>query len=166
MHAAAWVELPASASATKLLRCRTFDFGTLHRELYRGNALGRIQCTLRKWQVTADMLGGLVMANIRSTTGTVDVDGVTYDWQLEREPQWSDAEGWKGMTVSLLERDCRRAALLEFPAPKKLLKGLPRGRLQIDDPTICRGVRAALLAGWEPTSRGKPMVFTVDAEGN
>jgi hypothetical protein len=120
----------------------------------------------RTWQATADMLEAPVMANIRSSTGTIDVDGVTYDWQLEREPQWSDAEGWKGMIVSLLERDCRREALLEFPAPKKLLKGLPRGRLQIDDPTLSRGIRAALLAGWEPTSRGRPVVFTVDSEGN
>lgn len=106
------------------------------------------------------------MANIRSTTGTVEVDGTRYDWQLQREPHWSDADGWKGMTVSLLEQDARREALLEFPAPKRLLKGLPHGRLQIDDATVVRGVRAALQAGWEPTSRGKPMVFTVDSEGN
>ena len=106
------------------------------------------------------------MSNIRSNAGTVIVDGTTYDWSLEREPQHSDAEGWKGMTLSLFERDTQREALLEFPAPKRLLKGLPRGRLQIDDPTVSRGIRAALLAGWEPASRGKPMVFTVDAEGN
>ncbi|MBD8618410.1 MULTISPECIES: hypothetical protein [unclassified Sphingomonas] len=106
------------------------------------------------------------MSNIRSNTGTVEVDGISYDWQLQREPQWSDAEGWKGMMVSLREKDTQREAVLEFPAPKRLLKGLPRGRLQIDDPTISRGVRAALLAGWEPMSRGKPMIFTVDAEGN
>jgi len=106
------------------------------------------------------------MSNIKSNSGTIEVDGTVYDWQLEREPQWSDAEGWKGMTVSLVERDCQRAALLEFPAPKRLLKGLQRGRLQIDDPTVTRGVRAALQAGWEPMSRGKPMVFTVDAQGN
>ncbi len=106
------------------------------------------------------------MANTRSNGGTVDVDGTNYDWQLQREPQFSDAEGWKGMTLSLLEKDTQREALLEFPAPKRLLKGLPRGRLQIDDATVSRGVRAALLAGWEPMSRGKPMVFTVDADGN
>ena len=70
------------------------------------------------------------------------------------------------MVLSLLEKDCQREAMLEFPAPKRLLKGLPRGRLQIDDPTISRGIRAALGAGWEPMSRGKPVVFVVDAEGN
>lgn len=106
------------------------------------------------------------MTNARSNTGTVDVDGVTYDWRLEREPRWSDAEGWKGMTIALLERDAQREALLEFPAPKRLMKGLPRGRLQLDDATITRGVRSALIAGWQPMSRGKPMIFTVDAEGN
>ena len=48
----------------------------------------------------------------------------------------------------------------------RLLKGLQRGRLQVSDALVARGVRAALGAGWEPESRGKPMVFTVDADGN
>jgi hypothetical protein len=56
--------------------------------------------------------------------------------------------------------------MLEFPPPKRLLKGMPRGRLQISDAILSRGIRAALEAGWEPTSRGKPMVFMVDADGN
>ena len=70
------------------------------------------------------------------------------------------------MTISLLQIDTQRGALLEFPPPKRLLKGLQRGRLQINEAIVSRGVRAALLAGWEPASRGKPMVFTVDADGN
>lgn len=106
------------------------------------------------------------MAKSRSTAGTVDVDGVAYDWRLQREPHLSDDEGWKGMTISLLQRDAKREALLEFPAPKRLLQGLPRGRLQLDDATISRCVRAAVAAGWDPTSRGRPVVVVVDAEGN
>ncbi len=106
------------------------------------------------------------MFNTRSLAGAVDVDGLNYTWELQREPQWCDADGWKGMTVSLLQKDTQRGALLEFPPPKRLMKGLQRGRLQINDAIIARGVRAALLAGWEPASRGKPMVFMVDAEGN
>ncbi|UZK69054.1 hypothetical protein OKW76_13630 [Sphingomonas sp. S1-29] len=106
------------------------------------------------------------MANFRSNAGIVDVDGVPYDWRLQREPYPLDDGGWKGMTVSLFQQDAKREALLEFPPPKRLLKGLPRGRLQLDDATISRCVRAALSAGWEPMSRGKPVVFTVDAEGN
>ena len=106
------------------------------------------------------------MSNSPSNAGTVDVDGFKYDWQLEHEPQWSDDGGWKGMTISLLQRGSQRMALPEFPPPKRLLKGLQRGRLQLDDATILRGLQAALFAGWEPMSRGKPMVFMVDAEGN
>jgi hypothetical protein len=56
--------------------------------------------------------------------------------------------------------------LLEFPPPKRLLKGLQRGRLQVSDAVVIRGIQAALDAGWEPASRGKPMVFMVDADGN
>lgn len=106
------------------------------------------------------------MLQMRSLSGMVDVDGIKYEWELQREPQWCDADGWKGMTVSLRQKDTQREALLEFPPPKRLLKGLQRGRLQIDDATISRSVRAALLAGWEPASRGKSMVFVVDANGS
>lgn len=106
------------------------------------------------------------MSKSHSTSGSVLVDGTTYDWRLQREPHQSDDEGWKGMTIALLERDAKREAWVEFPAPKRLMQGLPRGRLQLDDATMARCVRAALAAGWEPTSRGKPVVFTVDAQGN
>lgn len=106
------------------------------------------------------------MLNTHRLSGTVDVDGLQYDWELRREPQWSELEGWKGMSVALLQKETQREALLEFPPPKRLLKGLQRGRLQIGDAIVSRGIRAALLAGWEPASRGKPMVFMVDADGN
>ncbi|MEJ5976412.1 hypothetical protein WG901_07190 [Novosphingobium sp. PS1R-30] len=106
------------------------------------------------------------MTKIHRLAGTVDVDGLRYEWELRSEPQWGETEGWKGMTVALLQRDGPRGALLEFPPPKRLMKGMQRGRLQMSDATISRGIRAALLAGWDPGSRGKPMVFMVDADGN
>lgn len=106
------------------------------------------------------------MSKSHSTGGAVQVEGTIYDWRLQREPHLSDDEGWRGMTISLLERDARREALVEFPPPKRLMKGLPPGRLQLDDATISRCVRAALAAGWDPTTRGKPVIFMVDANGN
>jgi hypothetical protein len=106
------------------------------------------------------------MSIIHKLSGILDVDGHLYEWELRGEPQWSESEGWKGMIVALLRQQTQRSAMLEFPPPKRLLKGMPRGRLQISDAILSRGIRAALEAGWEPTSRGKPMVFMVDADGN
>jgi hypothetical protein len=106
------------------------------------------------------------MQNTQKTAGTVDVDGVQFEWELRREPQWGETDGWQGMTIALRQHDTQRGAVIVFPPPKRLMKGMQRGRLPINDALLARGVRAALTAGWEPYSRGKPMVFEVDADGN
>ena len=106
------------------------------------------------------------MLHMHGRAGTVQIDGVKYDWELLSEPQLSSSEGWMGMRVALRQRDMPREAVLEFPPPKRLLKGLPKGRSHITDAIALRGVRAALSAGWDPTSRGKPTVFMVDADGD
>jgi len=106
------------------------------------------------------------MTNMHRLSGIVEVDGLQYEWELRSEPQWGESKGWKGMTIALLRKHTQRGALIEFPPPKRLIKGMQRGRLQINDAIVSRGIRAALLAGWEPESRGKPMVFMVDADGN
>jgi len=92
--------------------------------------------------------------------------GISTEWELRSEPQWSESEGWKGMTVSLAAPADPAQRNAGVSPPKRLLKGMPRGRLQVSDAILSRGIRAALEAGWEPTSRGKPMVFMVDADGN
>ena len=112
------------------------------------------------------------MTSTPKLSGIVEVDGHPYEWELRSEPQWSESQsrngsqGWKGMTVALQRKHGQRGALLEFPPPKRLMKGMARGRLQIGDAIAIRGIQAALHAGWEPDSRGKPMVFEVDADGN
>ena len=106
------------------------------------------------------------MSNIRSHSGTVEIDGSKYDWELLSEPQLSSDDGWRGMTVSLRQQGMPREAVLEFPTPKRLMRGLPKGRSHINDAIAASGVRAALSAGWDPASRGKAMIFTVDANGD
>ena len=106
------------------------------------------------------------MLHMHGRGGTVQIDGVKYEWELLSEPQMSSSEGWRGMRVALRQRDMPREAVLEFPTPKRLLKGLPKGRSHINDVIASRGVRAALSAGWDPASRGKPTVFMVDADGH
>ncbi|MCA1199470.1 hypothetical protein K9B35_15980 [Sphingomonas sp. R647] len=106
------------------------------------------------------------MLRTRGPSGTVEIDGFNYDWELLSEPQLSSGDGWKGMTVSLRQHDLPREAVLEFPTPKRLLRGLPKGRSHINDAVAARGVRAALAAGWDPGSRGKTLTFMVDANGD
>jgi hypothetical protein len=107
------------------------------------------------------------MLHKRDLAGVVEIDGQKYEWELEREPQWCTTDGWRGMTVALRQVGAQRLAVLEFPMPKRPLNGSPqRQRPQIDDAIAANGVRAALAAGWEPASRGKPVVFMVDANGS
>lgn len=107
------------------------------------------------------------MLHTRDLAGTIEVDGLKYEWSVQREPQWCTVDGWKGMTVAIRLRDARREAILVFPMPSarrsKLQPQLRRP--QVNQRIIENGVRAALSAGWEPASRGKPVSFEVDADG-
>ncbi|HWU95467.1 MAG TPA: hypothetical protein VN029_07700 [Sphingomonas sp.] len=79
------------------------------------------------------------MLHTRSLGGTVEIDGSRYDWELLSAPLLSDAEGWRGMTVSLRQHDMPRAAVLEFLAPKRLAKGLPKGRTHTTTRSLRKG---------------------------
>lgn len=107
------------------------------------------------------------MLHTRDLSGTVEVDGLRYGWAVQREPQWCTVDGWKGMAVALRLHETQRVAVLEFPMPSarrsKLQPQLRRP--QINQRVIENGIRAALAAGWDPDSRGKPVVFEVDANG-
>jgi len=108
------------------------------------------------------------MLHTRDLAGTIEVDGLQYEWAVQREPQWCTVGGWRGMTVMLRLRDGQRGAILEFPMPparrSKLQPQLRRP--QVNRRIVENGVRAALAAGWDPASRGKPVVFEVDANGS
>jgi len=106
------------------------------------------------------------MLHTRDLTGIIEVDGQSYRWTVQREPRWCTVDGWRGMIVSLRQANAQREALLEFPMPKSGNGSQHRRRPQIDDAIAANGVRAALAAGWEPTSRGKPERYLVDANGH
>jgi hypothetical protein len=107
------------------------------------------------------------MLHKRDLAGVIKVDGQTYEWELQREPQWCTADGWRGMTIAVRLIGAQREVVLEFPMPKHPSNGSPqRQRRKINDTIASNGVRAALAAGWEPASRGKPIVYMVDANGH
>tara|TARA_R110000787_G_scaffold52699_1_gene124058 strand:- start:507 stop:827 length:321 start_codon:yes stop_codon:yes gene_type:complete len=105
------------------------------------------------------------MQYARGTNGTVEIDGDIYDWEIRRQPQPLADGTWDGMAISLRLRDFQREAIVQFPMPTRP-NGRPdmeKQRVNVD--AVRNSVTAAIAAGWNPTSRGKAMVFEVDANG-
>lgn len=101
----------------------------------------------------------------RETTGTIEVDGETYHWELRRQPRPVSGNTWEGMAVTLRHENFKREAIIQFPPPMR-----PNGRpdvekQRVDLDVVRNAVTASIEAGWEPASRGKAMVFDVDVNG-
>ena len=107
------------------------------------------------------------MLHKRDLAGVISVDGLEYNWAVQRVPQWCTVDGWRGMTIALGLRDAKREAILEFPMPSDRRSRLQPQlrRPQINKRILENGVRPALSAGWDPTSRGRPVICAVDANG-
>ena len=105
------------------------------------------------------------MLHTRDKADTVELEGLSYPWSVLREPQWCTADGWRGMLVSVRQVGAQREALLEIPMPMSGNGSQHRRRPTINNAIAANGVRAALAAGWEPASRGKPVTYMVDANG-
>lgn len=103
------------------------------------------------------------MLHKRSLSGSIEVDGRDYQWDLRREPQWCTVDGFQGMLVGVCAADAGgREALLQFPAPSsraQVARGY-RHRPQVHRSELEAAIKAALSVGWEPDARGKP--FHVD----
>jgi hypothetical protein len=106
------------------------------------------------------------MQHTRDTSGTVEVDGETYEWAIRRQPRPKTGGAWDGMGISLRLKDFKREAVVLFPMPMR-----PNGRPDLEKQrvnveAVRNAVTAIIAAGWDPTSRGKVMVFDVDADGH
>jgi hypothetical protein len=103
----------------------------------------------------------------QSSEFEIEVDGEPYVWRLQRQPQWSsDSANWRGMAIAVRHRDGRREAVLEFPPGKQPRFGAPQLKAsQIAKELVARAIAAAIVAGWEPWSRGKTITVVVDATG-
>jgi hypothetical protein len=101
----------------------------------------------------------------RTMEGLIAVDGNNLRWSLVSEPQWTTEDGHIGLRISVQTDDARhRELILEYPFPKKLTGvGLPQlpQRPRFSVKTIEGDVRQAIAAGWDPTSRGKTLIFNV-----
>jgi hypothetical protein len=97
----------------------------------------------------------------------IEVDGEPYVWRLQRRPQWSsDAADWRGMAIAVRHKEGQRAAVLEFPPGPQPRYGAPQLQpSQIAPELVAKAIASAIVAGWEPLSRGKAVAIVVDATG-
>ncbi|RZJ45688.1 MAG: hypothetical protein EON87_06865 [Brevundimonas sp.] len=101
----------------------------------------------------------------RDTSGTVEVDGEIYHWELRRQPRPTTGSQWEGIAVTVRHADFKREAIAQFPPPLRP-NGRPDTEKQfVNTDHIRNAVTAMMEAGWEPTSRGKAVSFEVDQQG-
>ena len=97
----------------------------------------------------------------------IEVGGEPYVWRLQRQPQWSsDTAGWRGMAIAVRHKEGLREAVLEFPPGPQPRYGAPQLKAsQIAPGLVAKAIVSAVVAGWEPLSRGKTVTIVVDAAG-
>jgi hypothetical protein len=97
----------------------------------------------------------------------IAVDGEPYVWRIQRQPQWSsDTANWRGMAIAVRHQEGKREAVLEFPPGPQPRFGSPQLQSsQIAQKLVATAIASALVAGWEPLSRGKTVTIVVDAAG-
>jgi hypothetical protein len=102
----------------------------------------------------------------RSIQAATTIDGFPMTWRLHREQQLSTADGWRGVAIHVqVAEGVRRELHLEYPAvsTRKVAYAGGESVLQnISAPKVEEHIRQAIVAGWDPGSRGKPFVFEVD----
>lgn len=99
----------------------------------------------------------------RDLKGQVTASGEPFSWEVHREPQWCTADGWRGLTLKVKHVDGQREAHVEFPFREHAHSSPHQKRPKLPAPEIVRAIEAALAAGWDPFSRGKPVQVCIDA---
>lgn len=102
----------------------------------------------------------------RTIAGTASVDGLKLVWELLSEPQYSNSgDGRIGLRIGVRVADATaRELVIEYPYPTDR-RGLPKPvpqRPQVSQPMVERSIQDALIAGWDPHSRGKPFVLQAE----
>jgi hypothetical protein len=95
------------------------------------------------------------------------VEGEPYVWRLQRRPMWSsDTAAWRGMAIAARHKEGQREAMLEFPPGPIPRYGAPQLQAaQIAPALVAKAIASAIVAGWEPLSRGKTVAIVVDETG-
>jgi hypothetical protein len=101
----------------------------------------------------------------RSIQSEVEIDSFSLVWNLHREQQWCGEDRWKGLAIHVqVAGVARRELFLEYPPVRTQKNGWTR--IDLAQPKILPAkvethIRQAMVAGWNPDSRGKPFVYQV-----
>ena len=101
----------------------------------------------------------------RSIQSEINIDGLSLEWNLHREQGWCGEDRWRGIAILVqVAGVARRELLLEYPVVRTEKNGWTRDdpqRPAISAKRVESHIRAAMEAGWDPDSRGKPFVYQV-----
>jgi hypothetical protein len=90
----------------------------------------------------------------------VAVDGVEYRWQVRHTWVVKEGVGEKGISVSVsLKPERTRELILDFPFLLFGVDQMPKRAALIA--AVQSAIEAAMAAGWDPESRGRPFRFNV-----
>ena len=97
----------------------------------------------------------------------IEVGGDPYVWRLHRLPGWSsDTADRHGMAIAVRHKEGQREVVVEFPPGPQPRYGAPQLKAsQIAPELVAKAIASAIVAGWEPLSRGKTVAIVVDATG-
>lgn len=104
------------------------------------------------------------MATVKK--GTVKVGETDFRWSIFRQPTWTRGRTQEGFTLLglaiLVEppESSRRDLLLEFGIDRTRHGDMPQHqRFRIPDARLVKAIENAMIAGWNPESRGKRFVY-------
>lgn len=105
--------------------------------------------------------------NKQSPEFDISVDGQPYVWRLHRLPGWSsDTASRHGMALAVRHKEAQREAVVEFPPGPEPKYGAPQLKpSQIAPELVAKAIASAIVAGWDPLSRGKTVAIVVDSTG-
>jgi hypothetical protein len=97
----------------------------------------------------------------------IQVAGDPYVWRLHRQPGWSsDAPERHGMAIAVRHKEGQREAVIEFPPGPQPRYGAPLLKpSQVAPELVIKAITSAIVAGWDPLSRGKTVAIIVDSTG-
>jgi hypothetical protein len=108
------------------------------------------------------------MARTKNTAEfEIEVGGEPYVWRLHRLPGWSSDTGTRhGMAIAVRHQEGQRDVVVEFPPGPQPRFGAPQLKAsRIPTELVVKAIESAIVAGWEPLSRGKTVAVVVDATG-